>query len=143
MSLLDISTNIFVNKIKLLPPLLKEKLFGISIDKIREEIREEVVDKLKKDLLIVSEGFLIDYIKSKTRGSSSKKYKALNSIYDKDIVDIAEDITENFINNYEQCYISGSQKRKRKCDYSDDSDDQNCTWQEDESYDEENSPLYY
>ena len=103
LSLTQICENNFVNQVLSLPPLLKEKLLGISLRKIRKEIKGQIEDDIKKSLyeqLEISLPYIIENELSHKVRQRTTPYNLIFPEYenlDNDSVLLGEKIVRNLL----------------------------------------------
>lgn len=91
------SMSIIINQIISLPPLLKEELLDISLDRIKNDLRKEIKSELKQEILGKMENVVSDMTSLFLTSSSDVKRPAYTKNMDDDIYQTCVNISHNNI----------------------------------------------
>lgn len=105
MSLKNICFQNIVNQIKQLPPVLQEEVIGYSFENIKQQIKKELLEEMKKDSEIVINDLTDIILSSKTSGKDWKRPEYTKNIDDNLYYNFVN-ISEMIVNKYYQKIIN-------------------------------------
>lgn len=119
-SLKDITLLTLVDQIQALPPILKEKVLGISLEMVKDQLREEIEAEIYDEMRDRLPGIVTEEVACKRSRISYDVHS------DDELVNVGERIAEQVVlsdfNSWRNQQMGGGHPRDYDYDYSSDTD---------------------